>query len=516
MILREKSNHPKGDSELTVKKREIAALVADTFDGKIHIEWDPEAQVTPLGQLPFFIQFLKVGHLFEPWVTDCPLQYESNNAPKKVNILGSLLLSILSGHTRYAHITSLMGDSVNAQLLGMSKVVSNDCARRALNRMDEGTGIRWLQDHLYYCYSPLLNRPWILDSDVTVKPLYGKQEGAVVGYNPHKPGRPSHTYHTYMIANLRLILDVEVQAGNRSSSAWSAPGLWALLEKIPRTNWPAFLRGDCDWGSDPIMTEAEQRGVHYLFKLRQSANVKKLILQQHCRSGWERTVDGWEALSTELKLSTWKQARRVVLVRRRLSRNIVVAPDLGKALPEQLSLLEPAENMAAYEYSVLVTSLDCEVVSIVQHYRDRADCENNFDEIKNQWGWGGFVTQNIKPCRLMARMIALIYNWWSLFVRLAEPDKHFEAIVSRPLLLHGVGKQTSHAGQKTLTITSTHGRASYIRQAYQRVNDFFTKLKANAPQLTPLQCWYRILSEAMKKYLQGTLLRPPDLVDCGL
>jgi hypothetical protein len=203
-------------------------------------------------------------------------------------------------------------------------------------------------------------------------------------------------------------------------------------------------------------------------------------------------------------------------VRRRLSRNIVVAPDSQKALPEQLSLLEPAENMAAFEYSVLVTSLDSEVVSIVQHYRDRADCENNFDEIKNQWGWGGFVTQKIKPCRLIARMIALVYNWWSLFVRLAEPDKHFEAIVSRPLLLHGVGKQTSHAGQKTLTITSTHGRASYVREAYQRVNDFFIELKTSAPQLTPLQCWYRILSEAMKKYLQGALLRPPDLIGCGL
>jgi Transposase DDE domain group 1 len=516
MILPEKSSHPKGETELSLKKREIASLVADTFDGKIHIEWDPQAQVTPLGQLPFFIQFLKVGHLFEPWVTDCPLTYESNNAPKKVNILGSLLLSILSGHTRYAHITSLMGDSVNAQLLGMSKVVSDDCARRALNRIDEEAGIRWLQDHLYRCYSPLLSRPWILDTDVTVKPLYGKQEGAVVGYNPHKPGRPSHTYHTYMIANLRLILDVEVQAGNQSSSAYSAPGLWAMLEKIPRMDWPAFVRGDCDWGSDPIMTEAETRDLHYLFKLRQSANVKKLILQHHCRSGWERTVDGWEALSTELKLSTWKQTRRVVLVRRRLSRNIVVAPASPKALPEQLSLLEPAENMDAYEYSILVTSLACEVVSIVQHYRDRADCENNFDEIKNQWGWGGFVTQKIKPCRLIARMIALVYNWWSLFVRLAEPDKHFEAIVSRPLLLHGVGKQTSHAGQKTLTITSTHGRAAYVRDAYQRVSDFFIALKASAPQLTPLQCWYRILSEAMKKYLHGTLLRPPDLVGSGL
>ena len=181
MILPEKSSHPKGETELTLKKREIAALVADTFDGKIHIEWDPQVQVTPLGQLPFFIQFLKVGHLFEPWVTDCPLTYESNNAPKKVNILGSLLLSILSGHTRYAHITSLMGDTVNAHLLGMSKVVSDDCARRALNKIDEEAGIRWLQDHLYRCYSPLLSRPWILDTDVTVKPLYGKWSALVQG-----------------------------------------------------------------------------------------------------------------------------------------------------------------------------------------------------------------------------------------------------------------------------------------------------------------------------------------------
>ena len=98
-------------------------------------------------------------------------------------------------------------------------------------------------------------------------------------------------------------------------------------------------------------------------------------------------------------------------------------------------------------------------------------------------------------------MIALIYNWWSLFVRLAEPDKHYEAIVSRPLLLHGVGKQTSHAAQKTLTITSTHGRAAYVQAAYERVCAFFDELKAIVPQLNPIQCWYRILSVAMKKYL---------------
>jgi len=110
------------------------------------------------------------------------------------------------------------------------------------------------------------------------------------------------------------------QTQKKSSSVYSAPGLWALLDRIPRTNWPAFIRGDCDWGSDTIMTEAEQRGVDYLFKLRKSPYVKELILQQHCKPGWEKTHHGWEALATELKLSTWKQPRRVVLVRRRLQK----------------------------------------------------------------------------------------------------------------------------------------------------------------------------------------------------
>jgi hypothetical protein len=36
--------------------------------------------------------------------------------------------------------------------------------------------------------------------------------------------------------------------------------------------------------------------------------------------------------------------------------------------------------------------------------------------------------------------IALVYNWWSLFTRLAIPEKHAEAITSRPLLLNAVGK----------------------------------------------------------------------------
>ncbi len=92
-----------------------------------------------------FIEFLKLGHRFHPWVEDCPLAYVSNNAPQQLNVLGPLFLSILSGHHRYAHITALRGDTVNTQLLGMSKVISDDSAIRALKRMDETEAVQWLQ-----------------------------------------------------------------------------------------------------------------------------------------------------------------------------------------------------------------------------------------------------------------------------------------------------------------------------------------------------------------------------------
>ena len=100
--------------------------------------------------------------------------------------------------------------------------------------MPETSGIVWLQSHLQSSYEHLLTSDWILDIDVTVKPLFGHQQGAEVGYNPHKPGRPSHTYHTYMMANLRLILDVEVQAGNQGHANYYAPGLLSLLERLPK------------------------------------------------------------------------------------------------------------------------------------------------------------------------------------------------------------------------------------------------------------------------------------------
>ena len=95
-------------------------LSLDTFAGKIQLKWAPDAGVSTLGHLAFFIEFLKTTGLFEGWVEDCPLQYTSPNAPAKRDVLGTLLLSVLAGHWRYAHINALRGDGVNPELLGMT------------------------------------------------------------------------------------------------------------------------------------------------------------------------------------------------------------------------------------------------------------------------------------------------------------------------------------------------------------------------------------------------------------
>ena len=167
----------------------------------------------------------------------------------------------------------------------------------------------------------------------------------------------------------------------------------------------------------------------------------------------------------------------------------------------KFAFIESEVPTARYEHAVLVTSTSHPILTLAQLYRDRADAENNFDELKNQWGWGGFTTQDIARCQLMARMVALVYNWWTLFVRLAQPHKHFEAISSRPLLLHGVATQIRHGGQTRLTITSTHAKQRKIQRVLMNLASFLATLKSTAEQLTDTQRLRAILQRAFAKFM---------------
>ena len=257
--------------------------------------------------------------------------------------------------------------------------------RRNLGKIEEAPGLTWLQGHLDYSVAPLLDEPWVLDVDTTIKPLYGEQEGAELDYNPRKPGRPSHCYHTCMLSNLRL-LSVDVQPGDQHNVEHATDGLWSLLDRWDRSRWPRLLRGDLAWGIEPVM--AEHRNLAYLFRLRTTKNVSRALQRAMAQFDWSEAGQGWQGNETSLRLEGWSRQRRVILLRRQLKPPLAI---VGSRRPRSAAARlcrEPALAKAGvgpdrqvWEYAALVTSLDSEILTLGQLYRDRADCENTFDEL---------------------------------------------------------------------------------------------------------------------------------------
>ena len=513
-------------------------MAVDTAGGRIHVSWDESGKMTGLGQLPFFAEFLEFAQLFERWVQTCPLHYQSNNAPALRDVLGTWMLSVLEGHRRYAHVGSLRGDGVAPKVLGMGKIIGDESLRRALAIIAPAANAKhseqerrrqisqladaekWMGDSLLDSVKDALIIPWILDVDTTIKTLYGHQDGAEVGYNAHKPGRPSHAIHTFWLGSLRLVLQAIVQGGKESSSAHTLPGLIELLLKLSPEQRPKLVRADCGFGNEKVLCGLEGLGQGYLIKLKQTANVKaklKEVMSHFRETTWCDAGQGWDATESTLKLLGWDHARRVILLRRVIkdvepgsSNSGSKAKGKKKAKPKstvgatpQMCLQLPDANppILNWEYAVLVTNSDMPVESMGQMYRDRADCENGFDELKNQWGWGGYSTQDIERCNLSARAVALIHNWWSWYCRLAHPKARLEAITSRPLLLGAVGKSIEHAGQHRMFVSILSGAADRVKALTANIRAGLRHIRATAPQLKVGERW-----KALVAYIVGKIL----------
>ena len=242
--------HRNGEEIERVNDSSLAAKKARPLDAsKLQIEWSAdEARITQMGGLGYFAKFLDATGFLNDFVDRSALTYNSNNAPKKRDVLGTILLSVLSGQTRYAHMSALGRDKVDAALLGMDKIPSEDSVRGALGKLVEDEPMRektagWLNQSFTQVCDGSLEVPWVLDVDVTIKQLYGKQEEAVLGYNPVKPGRPSHAYHSFWVGHLRLCLGVQVRLGNETSGSYGLGALLAWLKGLGVNQLPEFVRG---------------------------------------------------------------------------------------------------------------------------------------------------------------------------------------------------------------------------------------------------------------------------------
>lgn len=87
----------------------------------------------------------------------------------------------------------MQDDAAVAKITGMYKgrLCGEDAFRRLCEKLDSAQVERWFapaEQMIHHAIPPNCVADW----DSTVIPLYGKQEVTAIGYNPQKPGRPSH------------------------------------------------------------------------------------------------------------------------------------------------------------------------------------------------------------------------------------------------------------------------------------------------------------------------------------
>ncbi len=128
----------------------------------------------------------------------------------------------------------------------------------------------------------------------------------------------------------------------------------------------------------------------------------------------------------------------------------------------------------------------------------------------------GFTTQDMHRSQVTARAVALVYNWWSWYVRAANPQARRESLTSRPLLLAAVGRATSSGSQTRLYLTPMHVEAGLIKSMIANVHAAIEYVKAAAEQLPKLDRW-RMLAYIRQRIVGqiGLPTPPPTLAAPG-
>jgi hypothetical protein len=453
--------HPAGEAD----------FMFTTAGGKVALRATDDA-LTPYGGLVPWAAFARHTGIVEQLAASCPVTRTSPNAKPVYDILQSFLLTALVDGRRFAHVERLREDPTLTELFGMKSVVGDDTIKRLFAQIAEPVGAAWVAQAATPLCTALPKDRLILDWDSTVQPKYGHQEGAARGYNPTKPGRKSFHPLLAIGAGTRLCVAYRFRSGDTvTATQWQAAMADAQTWLGERQPW--LNRGDLGLGHESVMAwhEAAPARPKYLFKLKLTANVRR-ALHAVPETAWQGPGQAgvWQVAEARLRLHGWTQERRVVFARK---------------LQGQTPALAQGEfwKQVKHELAAYVTNLDAPAANAWQVqalYRERADAENVFDELKNQWGFSGFCAHSRRVSALAAHLLLLVYNLWSLFVRLLEPSRHIEAAGSRRWFLVIAARLVASGRQRTLQV-SVQGRWwEALKAGYTRVAHW---LATTAPQL---------------------------------
>ena len=181
------------------------------------------------------------------------------------------------GAERFEHFTRYRRDRLLGELLGIERFGSPDTLRRLFLRF----GYREVTEvsERLMRFSLARMRPILmghtLDLDSTILCRYGEQEGSLKGYNPKKPGRPSHHPLVAFLAERRRLLWATLRSGNSGSANGCVEFLKQALTVFPDGQRIGLVRADSGFFEKRLLEYLESQDLPYIIVARLTAVVRK-------------------------------------------------------------------------------------------------------------------------------------------------------------------------------------------------------------------------------------------------
>jgi hypothetical protein len=301
----------------------------------------------------------------------------------------------------------------------------------------------------------LATQPWVtLDCDSTVETVYGQQEGARPGPNPHKRGRAS--YHPLLCRERRsgLVVNSRLRPGDTGTATGAVAFVTASIARLPQARRRQILvRADRGFDHEPLYARCEARGWHYVVKLRVTADLASAIWRHATQGHWRRleSEDPTVIEVSELRFQRqcWARPRRVVLTRRRDPEN-----PQGRLW-----------DAAGYNYAAYVTDLAGAPEDIAACYDKRADMEKAIHELKEDFGIDRIASSSFGANAADLELKVLAYNLLVLYQQqaLGWPIRQRAKTLRRRVL--AVAAQLIHtAGQWILKLAAGWGGQADVQR----------------------------------------------------
>lgn len=301
--------------------------------------------VTAFGGVALFVAFAQRIGLAPTLAEALPFVLTSPNATPPHQIALAFLAGVLAGARRFAQLAVLQADIPVQQLFGLTRFPSTATFTRFFRRFTPKAITETFEPLWTWSLDRLPARPQgdTLDLDSSVVERYGRQEGALKGYNPKKRGRPSHHPLFAMLAEARCIAHVWLRSGNTASARGATAFLAEALALCAGRVNIALVRADSGFFDDAILTALA-------------------------------------AAELQFQGRRWARARRIVVVRE----EVAVRPEArGRVLLP----------VPGYRFHAVVTTLTLAPEEVWRTYNGRADSENRIKELKHAFGADGFCSR---------------------------------------------------------------------------------------------------------------------------